>query len=203
MEDDKQLGDVADLFGLDEFGAGGMLGIAAGAIGAGAGAVGAVAARKYGKPGTFVGDHPEVVGLFAGLAAGGAMVAMPSTRSAGWTAVAAALAGQGVRVAADAMAKSTATAGWGGRVINPTHAWPSLGLVDIQPTHAWPSLSGADDGMPQLLGGSSGMGRGGAGSMPQLVGASLGAASQHVQLLGGPALSDVAGNWGSTHFNKR
>lgn len=200
MEDEKQLGDVADLFGLDEFGAGGMLGIAAGAVGAGVGAAGAVMARKYGKPGTFVGDHPEVVGLLAGVAAGGAMAAMPSTRSAGWTAIAAALAGQGVRVAADAMAKSTATAGWGGRVINPTHAWAGLGLVDIQPTTAW---AGAGDGMPQLLGGSSGLGRGGAGSMPQLVGASLGAASQHVQLLGGPALSDVAGNWGSTHFNKR
>ena len=41
------------------------------------------------------------------------------------------------------------------------------------------------------------------GDMPQLVGSSIGAASEHIQLMGGPALSGQAGNWGATLFSGR
>ncbi len=118
MEDtalgDSNLGrgyDDVNIFGVDEFGDPAGLGALYGAmIGAGAGTVAAIGYRSFKGNDSF---KSELVGLAVGVLAGAAMVAMPKTRHAGWTAMASAVLSNGLR-AAEAHFKgltSTPTAG--------------------------------------------------------------------------------------------
>jgi len=113
----KDYGSV-DLFGLDEFGA--PVGIAQ-PIGAAVGAASQWGAALAVKKWTKQGKYAEGIGALAGAAAGGAMMLYSGTRAAGWTALAAALVGGGLRQLEASVMKT------------------NLGLVEIQPA---PVVSG-------------------------------------------------------------
>jgi hypothetical protein len=169
-----------DAFGLDQFGqARGLNPLWGAAAGSGLGTVVSLGLKKFGSP-TML-KHSEAIGFLAGAAAGGAMIAMKNTRAAGWTALAAAFLNNGLR-ALDTYVREGFDGSMDGVVISPTTAFSGrggLGLVEISPTTAFSDAQ-----------------------MPQLVGASLQAASDHVQLVGGPALSDLASHYGATHFSR-
>jgi hypothetical protein len=186
MNQNKQLGaaddfDDADSFGLDQFGAsrGGLPEMWGATAATGVGTVTALGLRRFGSGKAM--EYSEALGFLAGAAVSGAMISMKRTRSAGLTGLAAAFLNNGLRALAHFMEPSRA---WGGVVIDPTQALQGyrgggMGLVEIERTQA---LSGSE--------------------MPQLVGATLQSASDHVQLVGGPALSDIAHAWGHTHFSR-
>lgn len=183
------LGDV-DAFGLDEFGQpAGLNPVWGAAIGTGLGTLGAIAARQF----TNYGRHSELIGFGLGAAASGAMIAFPGTRAAGWTGLAGAFLNNGLRQLelmffmpkVDLVARGeagmealrTEMAKMDGVVIEPTHevrGHMGMGLVEVEPTHQ------VGD------------------TMPELVGASLAAANEHVQLVGGPQLAQHSGHWGAT-----
>ncbi len=91
---------------------------------------------------------------------------------------------RGKSVAPALPAPAAAEGGMGDAVIEPTDVFQGngLGIVDIEPTTALQGYSESDT------------------DMPQLVGASLNAANEHVQLVGGPPLSQHASHWGATLF---
>lgn len=176
-----------DAFGLDGFGrAVGMSPLWGAVVGTGVGTLGAVAARQF-APITWA-RWSEAIGFGMGALASGVMIAFKGTRAAGWTGLASAFLNNGLRQIELMlfMPKSAPAAGWGRLgdvVIEPTQALMgrgSLGLVDIEPEQA-------------LLGATHDT-----GEMPMLVGANLAAASDHVQLVGGPALAQFSGHWGAT-----
>lgn len=187
MIKNPELGDAADdfddvdAFGLDQFGQARGLSPMWGAVaGSGLPTVVSMGARRLGGAG-FLGRHHEAAGFLAGAAAAGAMIAMKGTRAAGWTALAAAFLSSGLRAVE---AELFGGGGLSGVVIDPTtafqgHRGGGMGLVEVNPATAF---SG--------------------GQMPQLVGANLQSASDHLQLVGGPALSDIAHHWGHTHFSR-
>lgn len=100
--------DDVNFFGIDEFGDPAGLGALYGAmIGSGAGTLAAIGYRSFRSADPF---YSELVGLAAGVLAGGVMVAMgQNTRHAGWTAMAAAVLSNGLR-AAEAHFRGGATA---------------------------------------------------------------------------------------------
>lgn len=169
--------DDVDAFGLDEFGQPRGLNPLWGAVaGSGLGTVVAMGARRWG--GATLGKHAEATGFVAAAAAGGAMIAFKRSRAAGWTALAAAFLNNGLR-AVEQYFMSPSMDGWGGVVVNPTTSFQGsgMGLVEISPTTSFQDAQ-----------------------LPELVGASLQQASQHVQLVGGPALNAHSSHWGATLF---
>jgi hypothetical protein len=188
MNQNKQLGaaddfDDADAFGLEEFGAsrGGLSDLWGAVAATGLGTTTALGLRRFasGK----LSEYSEALGFLAAAGASGAMIAMKGTRSAGYTGLAAAFLNNGLRALAHFM-DPVMFKGYDGVVIDPTQAFAGyrgggMGLVEVERTQA---LMGSE--------------------MPQLVGATLQSASDHVQLVGGPALSDIAHAWGHTHFSR-
>lgn len=168
---EKGLGNV-DLFGLDEFGAPAGLNPLWGAvIGSGLGTLGAIGTRQF----TRFGRHSELVGLAAGALSSGAMLFFEGTRDAGWTGLASSLLNNGLRQLELMFFVPELQAGTQGVEIEPTQA---LGIATVSPSQA---LLGEGDS-----------------DMPQLVGANLAQANDHVQLVGGPGLAQHAGHWGAT-----
>lgn len=171
---DLGLGNV-DAFGLDEMGQPvGLNPVWGAVVGTGLGTVSAIATRQF-MP-EYAGKS-ELIGFGVSALASGAMIAFEGTRAAGWTGLASAFLNNGLRsielmMFAPGAAEAAINAGMGEVVIDPTEA---LGLIEIEPT--------------QALGNNE---------MPELVGASIGAASRHVQLVGGPGLADHASHWGAT-----
>jgi len=103
--------DDVDIFGLNEYGEpGGLSAIYGALVGVGVGTLGSIAANSFG--GTSLAPHRELVGLGAGVVAGGIMAVFPSTRHAGWVAMAAAAVGNGLR-AVEHYFGSTTVAGYG------------------------------------------------------------------------------------------
>jgi hypothetical protein len=174
--------DDVDAFGLDELGSPAGLSPMWGAVaGSGLGTVASMAARRFGTG--KIAQHAEAVGFLAGAAASGTMIAMRRTRAAGWTGLAATFLNNGLRALEQYM-MAPSLSGWGGVVVEPTTSFAGrggLGLVDIQRTTSFQGSMGDQ--------------------LPQLVGASLQDASDHVQLVGGPALNSFAHHWGATHFS--
>ena len=205
---------MSDLNGAETFGAargGKKLSPMWGAsIGAGVGAMAAVGIRQMDAK-----KHPKMVawsegiGFAAGALPGVAMLLLGKGKykQAGYAALLSAFASNGIRqiemlmfpekyyvaAMANAAVRGKLTAapalpagGMGDAVIEPTHVLQGngLGIVDIEQTTALQGYneSGSD--------------------MPQLVGANLDSANEHVQLVGGPALSQHAAQWGATLFSK-
>lgn len=175
MENNELAG--INAFGLDSFGAPDGNPMWGAFIGTGLGTVTSIAVRNYTK----YAKHAELIGMGAGVAAGAVMYFVPGMKASGVTAAVAALLNNGLRALEQKFMPQAPTtlptSGLRGVTIEPTQA---LGMVDIQPTEA--------------LMGPTGDYR----DMPQLVGANLAAAADHVQLVGGPVLAQQAGAWGAT-----
>jgi len=185
-----------DLFGLDEFGQ--PQGMSQN-IGAGIGAATQASVAAAVKEFTSYDKYAEGIGAIAGAAVGGAMIAMPNARAAGWTAAIVSLVGGGVRQLHTLVSKKeqakNALAG-------------HLGLVEIEnmPRVGYDQMNGL--GLPTierqaLVPGSQGL-DGNLGMPPQLVGAgdfglSQNPAAQQAQLVG-PQVSGLASHFGSTIF---
>lgn len=177
---DLGLGGI-DAFGLDEMGQPvGLNPVWGAVVGTGLGTVGAIATRQFSPK---LAQHSELIGFGLSALASGGMIFFEGTRAAGWTGLASAFLNNGFRqmelmffapkmaeIAVDSAASMDGH--WGNVVIDPTEA---LGLVEVNTTQAL-----------------------GDGGMPELVGASLAAASDHVQLVGGPSLAEHGGHWGAT-----
>lgn len=171
---DLGLGDV-DAFGLDEMGQPvGLNPVWGAVVGTGLGTVGAIATRQFAPK---LAKHSELVGFGLSALASGTMIFFEGTRAAGWTGLASAFLNNGLRQMeqmffAPSLPEQAAAAAVDGVVIDPAEV---LGLTEINPA--------------QVLGNNE---------LPTLVGASVGDASQHVQLVGGPALAKHSGHWGAT-----
>lgn len=172
----------ADAFGLDEMGQPvGLNPVWGAVVGTGLGTIGAIATRRF-MPAQA--RHSELIGLGLSALASGSMIMFEGTRAAGWTGLASAFLNNGLRQielmfflpsAAEELAPAVSGAFRGHArevVIDPTEA---LGMIEINRTQAL-----------------------GDGGMPQLVGANLRDASNHVQLVGGPGLAQHSGHWGAT-----
>lgn len=174
---DLGLGNV-DAFGLDEMGQPvGLNPVWGAVVGTGLGTATAIATRQFMSQ---YADKSELIGFGVAALASGAMIAFEGTRAAGWTSLASAVLNNGLRSVelmffspgGAEMAVDTGVRGHMGEVVVDPAA--VLGLVEIEPT--------------QVLGD---------GEMPTLVG-SIADASQHTQLVGGPALATHGGHWGAT-----
>jgi hypothetical protein len=166
--------DDVDLFGLDEFGAPvGLAPLYGAMIGTGAGTLAAIGVRSM-KPEW--GGKSELIGLAAGVLAGGLMVAFPGTRHAGWVAMASAGLNNGLR-AVEQYYRST---GYGPfvapAVFNPANAHP-LGEQRIERRQGL--------GFPQIENRNQLMGLG----RSRLPGASL---------VGPGKFNQGAGHWGTS-----
>jgi hypothetical protein len=163
------------------------------AIGVGSGTATAVGIRQFVNPAA----HPkmwaysEAIGLGVSTLSGAAMLLLGKGKwkDAGWTALASGFLNNGLRQIEMMMLtpKLPSVPTMGDAVVEPTQVLQGqgLGIVDIEPATALQGLgayheSGAD--------------------LPQLVGATLQKANEHVQLVGGPALSEHGAHWGSTLF---
>lgn len=175
---DLGLGNV-DAFGLDEMGQPvGLNPVWGAVVGTGLGTATAIATRQF-MP-QYAGKS-ELIGFGVSALASGAMIAFEGTRAAGWTSLASAVLNNGLRSVelmffspggAEMAVDTPPVSGHIGQVVvDPAEV---LGLVEINPT--------------QVLGD---------GAMPTLVG-SIADASQHTQLVGGPALATHGGHWGAT-----
>ena len=169
-----------DFFGLDRTGSPDGNPMWGAMIGTGLGTVTAVGVARYVKNPKYA-KHAELFGLGAGVASGAVMWLM-GMRSSGVTAAVSALLNNGMRALEKVLFKDAGMMGHlRGVVIEPTQALAGqMGMVDIQPTQA---LAGPVADYSQ---------------MPQLVGANLGNAADHIQLVGGPQLAQHAGAWGAT-----
>lgn len=172
-----------DAFGLDEFGQPTGLNPLWGAVaGTGLGTIGAIAVRQF----TSYGKHSELIGFGLGALASGVMIFFKGTRAAGWTGLAAAFLNNGLRqlegmlMAAPAAAAGT---GMGDVTVEPITALRGAGQFGVVEMEQETALTGPTADRE---------------GMPQLVGAGIANASQHVQLLGGPGLAQFAGHWGAT-----
>lgn len=152
---DSDLGrgyDDVDILGLNEFGEPvGLSAIYGALIGAGAGSLGAIAARSFGSVALV--NNSELVGLGAAAIAGGIMAAFPSTRHAGWVAIATGVVSNGLRAVERYFGSST-TAGIGMPSIQ---SYPrmaagmnGLGIVQAQPLNGRPQLLGGQPRMSPL-----------------------------------------------------
>lgn len=177
MENNGLAGGGINAFGLDEFGQPDGNAMWGAFIGTGLGTVTAIGIRNYTK----YARHAELIGMGAGIAAGAVMYFVPGMKASGVTAAVAALLNNGLRALEQKFMASAPVSlpaqGLRGVTIEPTQA---LGMIDIQPTEA-------------LMGATSDY-----RDMPQLVGATLSSAADHVQLVGGPVLAQQAGAWGAT-----
>lgn len=171
---------ATDFFGLDERGrpdGNAMLGAV---VGTGLGSVTAIGVRRYG--GVKYGKYAELFGMGASVAAG-AVLYFTGQKSSGMTAAIAGLLNNGLRALEQQMFAPAGSKLFDGMVFTPTQALEGgrqMGMIDIEPTQA---LSGPVADYSQ---------------MPQLVGASLQSAADHIQLVGGPQLSQHSGAWGAT-----
>lgn len=192
---DDDYGSV-DLFGLDEFGQ--PMGLSqnwGAAIGTATQAGVCIAVKEL----TDMDEYAEGIGAIAGAAVGGAMIAMPASRAAGWTAVISSLVGGGIRQMHAMMSKKEKT----------KNNLKGLGLVEIEnmPRVGYDQMDGAM-GLPTvepqvIVPGSEGL-DGAMGMPPQLVGAgdyglSQNPAAQQAQLVG-PAMSGLGSHFGATLF---
>lgn len=188
-----------DFFGLDEFGMPvGLpytLGAAAGpAIAAGT----AVAVRKYSTDADYQ-KYSELIGAGVALLAGAALWVSPKTRAAGVTAAISGAVGNVIRQIEHSMAMSTVSTGVKGLyglrevTMEPRTALKGLGMVSTEPRTALQGFGAVR--RPTLIGN---------GGPPSLQDAGFAAnpAARHVQLIGGPAMSQTSNLYGSTHFNK-
>jgi hypothetical protein len=170
---DAGLGAGYDAFGLDDFGMPDGNPMWGAFLGTGLGTITAIGVRRY----TTKGQYAELIGGAAGVVSGGVMYAL-GMKSSGLTAVVSALLNNGLRALEQKLfAASPAVSGLRGVVIRPTQA---LGMTEIRPTEA-------------LMGPTADQ-----GGMPQLVGANLRAAQDHITLVGGPQLAQQGGAWGAT-----
>lgn len=183
-KDLQGLADVGevDMFGLNEFGEAeglpALYGVAAGAVLSGAGP----ALVRWALPSQR--EHSELWGFGAGVGVGALMAIMRSTRNAGWACMLTAGIASGLRLLENWFSGSAPKLDGvtferrkvlQGVVVENR---PTLGLTT---TENQPTLSGP----PQLV-----------GSGVQLVG------NHGVQIQGGPAVSGVAGLYGSTYMNR-
>ncbi len=174
-----------DFFGLDRTGSPDGNPMWGAMIGTGLGTVTAIGVARYVKN-PKVAKHAELFGLGASVLSGGALWLM-GMRSSGVTAAVAGLLNNGLRALEKVLFKDAAMMGnLRGVVIEPTQALAGhnygggMGMVDITPTQA---LAGPVADYSQ---------------MPQLVGANLRDAADHIQLVGGPQLAQHSGAWGAT-----
>lgn len=178
MKNPRNLGDGTfgagyDAFGLDEFGQPDGNPMWGAILGTGLGTVTAMGVKRYTKYGKWA----ELMGFGASVVAGGVMYAM-GMKSSGITAVASGALNNGLRALEGLLFKDSGTMqGLRGVVIEPTQA---LGMTEIVPTEA-------------LMGATSDQ-----GAMPQLVGATMQSAADHITLVGGPSLAQHSGAWGAT-----
>lgn len=185
MNNNKQLGDAdfgnTDFFGLDDMGepdGNPMLGAM---VGTGLGSVTAIGIRKFAAGSPTLVKNAELIGAGAAVLAGAALY-FTSSKSSGITAAVSGLLNNGLRFLEQKLfAPDGYTGALHGVVVEQTQALGrGMGQVDIQPIQA---LSGPVADYSQ---------------MPSLVGANLQAAADHIQLVGGPQLSQHAGGWGAT-----
>ncbi len=206
-----------DLFGLDEFGqaVGGPAMPAIGAaLGAGTQAGTAWAVRAM----TDMDKYAEAIGMGVGVVAGGAMLMIPTARTAAWAAIAASLVGGGIRQLEQMVSKKEAVKQDAVKTTTPTKGW---GIAAIEPSwSAYPGELTPPGGMNGQMGyptvsdqfivpGSMGPGstsqfEGHLGMPPQLVGAgdyglSQNPAAQQASLVG-PGVSGLGSHYGSTIF---
>jgi hypothetical protein len=173
-----------DFFGLDRAGSPDGNPMWGAMIGTGLGTVTAVGVARYVKNPN-VAKHAELIGLGAAVFSGGVMWLM-GMRSSGVTAAVSGLLNNGLRALEKVLFKDAAMMGHlRGVVIEPTqalagHYGGGMGMMDIEPTQA---LAGPVADYSQ---------------MPQLVGANLHSAADHIQLVGGPQLAQHSGAWGAT-----
>jgi len=213
-DSDKNLAGL-DAFGLDEFGIPGGMNPMWGAVaGGGLSTVTSMGVRQFATPFGGLYNWSEAIGFGAGALAGGAMLFFEGSRAAGWTALASAFLNSGLRqleqlllapkpadllaaltkaAASSSAAAANASNGVGMPVIDPAAVLKGgLGIATIEQTQA-------------LLGAGSANAAGFAEAqtdMPQLVGAGLAQANQHMQLVGGPPLAQHAGAFGATLFQR-
>lgn len=175
---ENQLGGI-DAFGLDDMGQPDGNPMWGAMLGTGLGTVAAIGVKRYTKHG----KHAELIGMGAAMASGLALYLF-GQRSSGVTAAVAGLLNNGLRALEGVLFKNAVQ--MSGVVIEPTQSLMGggygrgMGMVDIQPTEA---LSGPVADYSQ---------------MPQLVGAGLQQAADHIQLVGGPQLAQHSGSWGAT-----
>ena len=218
----KLLGNV-DLLGLNEFGENpGMNPLFGVIIGGGVAGVTSLALSRSTNPTGTAAQNADLIGFLAGLASGGALYAMKSTRHAAWGAFAGAFLTSGLKwlenalfgvapaaVVAAATAVTTGATpaplkGFGLPMINPLNG-ARLGIPSITPLNGGggfglPSISatvapqGAIPGVagPQVSG--SNLGRGGARPPVNLLGHQLAA--------GGPQISGLSSRYGATLYDR-
>lgn len=193
-----------DLFGLDEFGQQVGMNSAWGAlIGAGLGTGTAIAVRALAAAPTWK-KYSEGVGFFVGAAASGLLMAFQGTRGAGWAALAATAATNGLRQL-EVLFSPAALAGMGAAVIEPLNGvvieplngeFGQFGVAEIeQVPRAYGTIPGVYGPMgvagPQLS------------QTPPIDLMDMGALpanSQQVALMGGPSLSGLGAYYGATLF---
>lgn len=166
-----------DFFGLDSMGQPDGNPMWGAFVGTGLGTLAAIGVKQY-MPRQA--KHAEVIGMGAGVL-GGAILWLAGHRASGITGAVSAVLNNGLRALEGYVFKSSAAMsgarGLRGVVIEPTQA---LGMVDVERTQA-------------LMGATSDN-----GGMPQLVGANLQSAADHIQLVGGPQLAQHSGAFGAT-----
>lgn len=129
--------DDVNLFGLNEWGEPVGLSAIYGALtGVGVGTLGSIAARSFGSAGMKSMGNSELVGLAAGIAAGGIMAVFPNTRHAGMVAMAAAVANNGLRAIEGYFSGSL-----GMVQIDQRRGFGGLGMIQAQSLNA-PQLMG-------------------------------------------------------------
>jgi len=180
-----ELAGTENAFGLNDFGQrfGEMNPMWGAVAGTGLGTLGAMGVRQF-APG--MAKWSEAIGLGLGTLASGAMLMFDRTRGAGWVGMASSFLNNGLRQLEQLMFGMGGTSGYlGNVVIEPTEVLQGhggLGLVEPEQT--------------EVLLGDPRYSQG----LPRLVGAGVDQASEHIQLAGGPALDQHAGQWGSTLF---
>lgn len=207
MSDDKSLGAYdgdmdggeigeLDLFGLDEFGnPAGSRELWGAVLGSAVSTGVAIAARAFGKDGGKIQKHSELIGLGAGVAASGAMMISPGTRAAGWTCLATALVGNGLRVMEQIFTKTPSAAaveGWGAVTAEQING--NFGAVTAEQINGY---NGYDGVVAEQVAGAQ------FSDTPPvdiLSEGSLPESSQHVSIMGGPAMSGLGVHYGSTLF---
>ena len=153
-------------------------------VGAGGSTVAAIAVRQIFKTNVKVLQWSEGIGFGVGLLGGAAMLLLGKKKGwkqASYITMLSAFLSSGLRqIEVMAFAPS----------LPALPASGGMGIVDIEQATA---LRDAVIDPSTVLQGAD-------GEMPQLVGANLAAANQHVQLVGAPPLAEHAASWGSTLF---
>lgn len=172
-----------DLFGLNEFGevigAREMWGCALGAtvstgVAIGARALGGVTMKRY----------SELIGLGAGVAVSGAMIAMPSTRAAGWTALVTSFIGNGFRAIEQFFTAPSSDVS--GVVMERLDRYGNVNAAPLGATVLEP-LAGAQVGAIDP-------------PVDRRLNSGLPAHAGYAYAAGGPPMSGLAGHYGATMF---